>query len=699
MTQGKKILITSLLVILTHAIWAQEVEEKIIENLIESLAENSEEEEDYTTLIQDLYTLYENPLNINEATAADLEKLPMLSAITITNLLNYRAEVGKIYTIYELNAIQGFTPELVTNLQYFISFDTSKAIGQKLHFADMLRYSSNSIMLRTQRSFGEQYGYKKLEREDFKSDADYEKWQNRRYLGSPWRQYLRYETHYKNRFKVGLVAEKDPGEELFKGTQKRGFDHYTGFVKINDIGILKTAIVGDYLPQFGQGLATWGAYSIGKSGYFLNVNKRNEGLKKYASTNENQYMRGVGVTLAPLKRLLITTYYSNKKIDGNITQNTDTDDDEERISSFLNSGYHRSHNELAKRKTVGEEIIGANANFRYKNLRVGANFIDYKFSKSLQKGGSLHDLYDFSGNHGQNYSAYATYRFDRVYFFGEAAFDKQQAKAILGGILFNADERLNFSMLYRNYDKDYQALYASGFGDKSGTKNERGWYLSMEMLPLAKWKLSAYFDMYEFPWLRTGIDAPARGYDYKIRLAYRHSRKMEGYLQCYHEQNEKNTSQPQNIRFLVKEKRTKLRVHIAYQVAPNVQFKNRVELSFYEKEREDYNGFVIFHDIVYQNSQFPLSFAMRYALFDVDNYDARIYTYENDVLYAFSTPALQNRGSRFYINAKWDIGKHFTMWAKYAITRYSDKDTISAGLNLLESNRIQELKLQLRYKF
>lgn len=700
MMRNQKIPLLLLLLCSSLLLCAQDVKEEIIENLIENLAENSEEEPDYTTLLQELYALYDAPLDINEAAGNQLEVLPMLSAIDITNLLNYRKQVGKIYTIYELKAVKGFTPEILSNLQHFITFESREKSPKQLRLKDMLRYSSNSLMLRGQRIYGKQYGYSKLKVADFESEADYEKWQNRRYLGSPWRYYVRYETRYRSKLKVGIVAEKDPGEEFFRGTQKRGFDHYTGFVQINDIGILKTAIVGDYTPRFGQGLAVWSGYSMGKSGYFLHVNKTNEGLKKYASSNENEYMRGVGLTVEPLHRLQLTAYYSQKKIDGNLTASEELEDEAQRFTSFLNSGYHRSHNELAKRKTIGEKILGANANFVYNNLKLGVNLIDYRFSKPFANGNSLSNLYDFSGKHGQNYSAYASYRYERLYFFGEAAFDKQQAGAWVGGIVFNADEQLNFSMVYRDYAKEYQALYASGFGDKSETQNERGWYIGMEMLPLAKWKLSAYFDMYEFPWLRNGIDAPARGYDYKIRLAYRHSRKMSAYVQFYQEKNEKNTSQADSkLHFLVNENRTKVRAHIDYQILPNLRFKDRVSLSFYKKEAKDYQGFVIFHDIVYRNSQLPVSFSARYALFDVEDYQARIYTYENDILYAFSTPALQNRGFRFYYTAKWDINQHFTLWAKYAITRYSDRETISSGLNLLQSNRTQELKLQLRYKF
>ncbi|PID88540.1 MAG: hypothetical protein CSB03_00850, partial [Bacteroidia bacterium] len=261
---------------------AQNSKEKILQNLLEDLVENTDEQRDYSEYVEDLETLLENPINLNIATVSDLEKIPFLSELQIANLLKYREEVARMYSIYELQIVKGFTPELLENLQYFVFFGEEEKTPVNLKNA--LRYSRNTLMLRGQRGFGERVGYQKKQESDFANSADFEKWQKRRYLGNAWKYYVRYESQYKDKYRVGIVAEKDAGEEFFSGTQKRGFDHYAGFLQVNDIGILKTAIVGDYSPRFGQGLAVWGGYDLGKSVSFLNVSKRNEGLKKYSST-------------------------------------------------------------------------------------------------------------------------------------------------------------------------------------------------------------------------------------------------------------------------------------------------------------------------------------------------------------------------------------------------------------------------------
>lgn len=693
----KRYLFILLMVSTTALLNAQGGRERLVENLIENLSDEFGEEQDYTSLVQDLYALYDEPLNLNTATADDFAPFPMLSEVAISNFLNYRDEVGQLYSIYELIAIEGFTQSIVEDIQYFITLK-GKTKVEKVRLRDMLRYSKSNVIMRGQRILSLQEGYKNKRLADFNKEADYKKWNERRYLGNPWRYYLRYETRYRDKFKVGLVAEKDHGELFFKGSEKQGFDHYTGFVQINDIGIVETIILGDFMANFGQGLVTWGGYSLGKSGYFVNVNKRSEGVKRYASTNENQFFRGVAATINPIDRLHITAYYSNKKIDANISNNANWDD-EQRITSFLNSGYHRSYNEIVKRKTIGERVMGGNVNYTINRLKVGLNYIDYRFTKAFEPTSTLRQLYAFRGSKSSNYSTYANFRYDKIFAFGELAFDRNKAKALLGGVIFNLHEQLSFSMLFRDYDKNYHALYASGFGDRSNTNNEKGYYIGVEMLPYEKWKLNAYFDMYEFPWLQMNTDGLGKGYDYKIKLEYRHSDNLNGYLQLYQEENRKNTSQKSSIRYLVKEQRNKVRIQLDYQVIPSVRFRNRVELSHYQKETEDYNGFIVYHDIAYKSESYPLSLMVRYLLFDIDDYDARIYTYENDVLYSFSTPAFQDRGFRFYLNGRWDITERLAFWAKYSITRYRDKKTIGSGLDMLEGNKRQELKVQLRYKF
>ena len=90
---------------------------------------------------------------------------------------------------------------------------------------------------------------------------------------------------------------------------------------------------------------------------------------------------------------------------------------------------------------------------------------------------------------------------------------------------------------------------------------------------------------------------------------------------------------------------------------------------------------------------------MRYAVFNVDDYAARIYTYENDVLYAYSIPAYQGQGYRFYILGRLKLRRSIDLWLRYAQTTYFDRDEIGSGGEKIVGNTKGELKLQARIRF
>ncbi len=76
---------------------------------------------------------------------------------------------------------------------------------------------------------------------------------NNFYPGSPQKIFLRYKYSYKNLLQYGITAEKDAGEQFFKGAQKKGFDFYSAHFYVRNIGIIKALALGDFLLNFGQG--------------------------------------------------------------------------------------------------------------------------------------------------------------------------------------------------------------------------------------------------------------------------------------------------------------------------------------------------------------------------------------------------------------------------------------------------------------
>ena len=79
-------------------------------------------------------------------------------------------------------------------------------------------------------------------------------------------------------------------------------------------------------------------------------------------------------------------------------------------------------------------------------------------------------------------------------------------------------------------------------------------------------------------------------------------------------------------------------------------------------------GILFMEDINYRFRSVPLSIWLRHCIFSTDDYDSRLYTWENDLLYSFSIPSLFGKGSRTYLMAGWKITDKAELRFKYAIT-------------------------------
>ena len=108
---------------------------------------------------------------------------------------------------------------------------------------------------------------------------------------------------------------------------------------------------------------------------------------------------------------------------------------------------------------------------------------------------------------------------------------------------------------------------------------------------------------------------------------------------------------------------------------------------------------MIYHDVKYKPLFSKFSFTSRYIIFNTNEYDNRIYAYENDVLYGYSIPAYYGKGNKIYLVIKYNIIRNLDFWLRIAHTTYSDREVLKSGWDEINSNKMTELKLQLRYKF
>jgi len=679
-----------------------------VDEMIENLTEDLEDADiDYDTYQERLYDYLQKPLKLNNVDFDDLSELGLLSDIQINGILNYRNTVGRFISIYELQSVPELDLETCRRIAPF--FTAGNLDDYNIPFHEMLYKGQNQFFLRWTRLVETQAGYEATPLPEGSVPP--------RYKGSPDRIYARYRYNYGNRLSYGITAEKDPGEEFFTGSQKRGFDFYSAHFYVRNIGPFKHIALGDYEIKLGQGLIAWTGLAFRKSSFVMNIARNSQPVKAYTSVNEVLFYRGAAATIGH-KNWEATVFASYKPIDANLlTQPSDTtvidvegeegegviEDDAElqEASSLLLSGLHRTDAELADRKAIKQFTGGGSLGYKSRKFQVNLNSIYTRLDASLVPRTSAYNQFRFTGNELLNVSIDYRYLWRNFHFFGETAMSDNGGLATLNGLLLALDPKVSVSVLHRYYQRDFQTLFAAPFAESTLPNNETGTFIGLFLKPIYKIEISAYADVYKHPWLRFLTDAPSYGADYLLQASFKPTRDVEMYVRYRSETKGRNTPDNTTVTdYLSDQTRGNLRYHLQCRISKTITLKTRVETSWYkEAENPTERGFMVMQDIIYKPLASPVSFSTRFALFDTKSYNTRIYAYENDVLFAFSVPPYYNRGSRFYFTLRYRVFKNMDIWLRYAQTYWANQDGIGTGNDLIDGNTKTEIKAMLRVKF
>lgn len=370
------------------------------------------------------------------------------------------------------------------------------------------------------------------------------------------------------------------------------------------------------------------------------------------------------------------------------------------FTSFNTSGLHRTKSELEDRKKVTQWSYGGNLAYKTPNFKVGVNAVQHFFSKPLYKRQALYNLYAIGGEGWANGSIDYAYTYKNVYLFGEAATDQKGAKAFIQGLLASVDPKVDMALLYRNISQAYQALYGNAFTENALPANEKGLYAGIAIRPHPAWRLQAYADYYQFPWLRYRVDAPGTGKDHLVQVQFTPNKVWEAYLRYRSETKPLNSREEGMItNAVLPVHRQIIRGQLAYKKSVQWTYRSRIEAVWYQQQRSvAEKGLLVYAEGTYKPLQ-KLAANARLQYFTTDGFNSRIYAYESDALYSYSIPFFYGKGFRYYFNLSYDVSGQLTLWLRLAETVYKNVETIGSALEQISGNRRTELKLQLRWVF
>jgi len=664
---------------------------------IEKSAEFLETDQDYTEIFDDLMELSRNPVNINKTDEESVNTIPYLSVPQRKGLLDFLKTYGEVLSIYELQSIPGFDSVLIKKIQPFISISSPSKIPKPTPH-NLVRFGHHDLLLRYEQVFPRSRGFLA---DDSVKVTD----QDACYLGSPQRYYFRYTYNWFDKIKIGIAGEKDPGEQFFLGAQSSGMDYYAAYLSLNDLGILKKLIIGNFRVSWGQGLTFGSGLSLGSvPGFQMNIPMA-AGIRPGLGMNEGSYLRGLAATLK-IKKVEISGFASYHPRDATIVVTDTISSTMDEISSLVTTGYHRNAAELAKRNALTEFICGGNVSIsmalsQQLGFKTGITGIYSRFSSSITPKTYPYNQFGFRGNENFNLGLDVQLRYKRFYLFGEVSRSRNRGMAWLTGVTITPDPRICITLIYRNYQPSYQNMFSNAFGQNSLNANERGIYAALSASIHPKFNLSAYLDLFTFPWMKYRVDSPSQGHEFGAMATWLAAGNVMIGIRYYQKNVRGNgpETEDQLTSKLTDFITRSYRFNIDWLIDSRLSLKTRIEVKEAGESALAHRfGYLVYQEASVKSFKWMENITLRFSLFDIPDYASRIYVYEPEVLYGFSVPAYQGKGIRGCMVLKFGITTKIDLWVKGGISFYTDRSAIGTGLDETDGNARSELTGQLLLK-
>jgi hypothetical protein len=659
LTSFLRFLVFAFLLFSVETALCQEIKvSEVVLTIAEQLAAAESEPDALTLYIERLHELAEDPVKLNSGTESEISRLFFLSDFQIKSAADYINTSGRVVSVYELANIPGFDRETVEWMIPFISLETVQKFN-----TDSIRWHNNLIT-----SIYYKPGI-----------------QDTALIGSP----VKFLTKYRfsaGSFSGGITAEKDAGEKFLYGSPPSP-DFLSAHLSYTGRGVIRKIVIGDYSARFGLGTnissGLRNGMALSAPGF---ISSRNE-IKPYTSSDENNLFRGVSALLA-YKFIELTLFYSINKTDATLIQTDSLF--QYSVKTIVSGGIHNTYASLNKKDNLTNETFGINLAGNYKNLRLGLTWSGDVFSLPLQKDVSKPEaVFDFEGKSNNLWSVYYNTLIKRNLLFGEVSVNDDNNYAIVQGLSLRPSDRLSVSFIFRKYDPGFYTFHGKGPGVASETKNEQGISAIFSFEAAKHLFISGGCDAQSYEWLRYRCSGPSRGIRKELRLRYEASRSMTLDASYFYRMIMQDDYTIPGIKSQSEIVTRSTRFSFRYLLTENLTLITKLDYKWVQPSGS--NGVAMLQDFNYRFRKIPLSVWYRYCLFSTDNWDSRLYLYENDLLYSFSIPALSGKGSRSYIMAKWDLNDFAEFRIKYGITSLNE--------NLITMVNNDELRFQLKVLF
>ena len=320
---------------------------------------------------------------------------------------------------------------------------------------------------------------------------------------------------YGDYVRIGFIGAQDAGEPFFSGRNNLGYDFYSFYFSLKNLGRVKTLVAGRYRVRFGMGLVVNNNYGFGKLSTLSSLGRGGSNIRVHSSRSSSNYLQGLATTVNVAKNLDISGFVSYRKFDATLNKEDNT------IATILSSGYHRTETEMSKKNNSSHFTSGLNAEYRIGGGYVGITGLYVSLDKMLRpKTDAAYRKIYAHGKDFYNIGIHYGYTGHRLSVSGETASGGCNAIATINTLSYSLAENLDIMALQRFYSYNYYSLLSESFSEGGSVQNESGVYVGVNWKPFQGLNVMAYSDFAYFAWPKYQAGNSSRAFDNLVQTVY-----------------------------------------------------------------------------------------------------------------------------------------------------------------------------------
>ncbi len=562
---------------------------------------------------------YNNPLDLNNASYDELTNLSILSKEQKEEIINYREENGDFISVYELQLLNHFDINTIETISPFICIKQSwcKNIKERPTYQELSYFITSPLISQEDR---------------------------------PTQVVIRYKKECKNFYRLQLLASKEKKEPFFVGKNNTAIDcipfaYWSGFFMVENKGIVKRAILGDYALSLGEGLINGYVFAVDESSEVIKILRApHQGIIPLTASSRKSGLRGGAITLKVGKWELIS-YLSNQYLDPTVRRDKNGI---QWVESISKRGIALTNLlSYEKQSSLQEKSIGSSLIYKNNNTLLGVQSLHIYYDKELRFNQGVNHNHFFNGKDTSCISIFGRTIWENIHGFVELSRSKGGGVGALGGLMSCIGKKTQMSTLFYNYSPNFHTIFGNGFG-KTGTynRNKTGSYVGLTYQPINPLCFSLFLHLrkhlqphkrlhqaplYEFSTLLSSTYSPER------------NKKIVGKV--------KVTSKPSNAKgskvfapLCFHQNRLRLSVHSSYPINKYIDGLTKVQCTIAKTSNKSRHniGFGVKQLLSYSFDNFKIKGWS--TLYYSEGFKSALYFHSPNIRSSFNFPPLYGRG-------------------------------------------------------